>query len=71
MLNQSSIPASSNLCLDLDTGASGDTSCQATTPLAMPYLQTGAAFNKDPLSRATFGVYSGNPVFIYRGRRGR
>ena len=65
VLNKPLTPVSSNVCLDLDTGATGDTSCQATTPLSMPYLQTGVAFDKDPVSRATFGVYKGNNEFIY------
>lgn len=66
VLNKPLVRASSNVCLDLDVGATGDMTCVATaTPLSMPYLQTGAAFDKDPTSRATFGVYKGNHQFIY------
>jgi MSHA biogenesis protein MshQ len=66
VLNKPLARASSNVCLDLDVGATGDMTCVATaTPLSMPYLQTGAAFDKDPTSRATFGVYKGNNEFIY------
>ena len=65
VLNKPLTPVSSSVCLDLDVGATGDMTCVATTPLSMPYLQTGAAFDKDPVSRATFGVYKGNNEFIY------
>jgi len=65
VLDKQTAPGSSSVCLDLDIGATGDMTCVATTPLSMPYLQTGAAFDKDPASRATFGVYKGNNEFIY------
>ncbi|HEU0219923.1 MAG TPA: DUF6701 domain-containing protein [Gallionella sp.] len=53
------------LCVDLDSGATGDTTCQAAIPAAKLYLQTGAAYDKDPTAQATFGVYKGSNQFIY------
>jgi MSHA biogenesis protein MshQ len=45
-------------------GNNGSVDTTLTTfPSYLPPLLTTA--------RATFGVYTGNPVFIYRGRRGR
>lgn len=57
-----------NLCVDLDSGAGGDATCQAATPAGLPYLQdrrTGATYTQDPTSRAAFGLYKGPNNFIY------
>lgn len=55
-----------DLCVDLDSSGSGDTTCQGLAPFAViPYLQTGVTYNKDPTARATFGVYKGDDEFIY------
>lgn len=43
-------------------GVNGSVDVTMATPLYLPLAGSG---------RATFGVYGGNPVFIYRGRRGR
>lgn len=43
-------------------GANGSVDVSIASPLYLPPAGSG---------RATFGVYGGNPVFIYRGRRGR
>lgn len=64
LLNKPSVAINTYICVDLDTGATGDLTCQATTPLSMPYLQTGAAFDKDPTSRATFGIYKSRFIYL-------
>jgi len=66
VLNKPSVAVSTDLCVDLDTGVPGnDATCQAAAVAAKPYLQTGAAYDKDPTARATFGVYKGDNEFIY------
>ncbi|MBZ0105779.1 MAG: DUF11 domain-containing protein [Sulfuricella denitrificans] len=64
LLNKPSVAINTYICVDLDNGATGDLTCQATTPLSMPYLQTGAAFDKDPASRATFGIYKSRFIYL-------
>ncbi|MGB0128385.1 MAG: DUF6701 domain-containing protein, partial [Rhodocyclaceae bacterium] len=57
-----------NLCVDLDAGTGGDTTCQAATPAGLTYLQdrrTGSTYTQDPASRAAFGLYKGPNNFIY------
>lgn len=64
-LTKPGVAANVDICVDLgaDTAHAW---CAATTPLAKTYLQTGAGYNEDPVSHATFGVYKGNNNFIYQ-----
>jgi MSHA biogenesis protein MshQ len=58
-----------SVCLDLDVGSGGDTSCQATAPAQMPWLQgrrSGSAYAQDPTARAAFGLYRPGGNLIYR-----
>ncbi|HVS25963.1 MAG TPA: DUF6701 domain-containing protein [Burkholderiales bacterium] len=58
-----------DLCVDLDAGAGGDTTCVATTPANKTYLQgvwSGTNYNRDPSARAGFGLNQNTNRFIYR-----
>ncbi len=62
------IKVSIDLCIDLDGLTQTDNSCVASVPANQNYLQwkwSGAAFNKDPRARATFGVFKNADQFIY------
>jgi hypothetical protein len=56
-------------CVDLDSGAGGDTACQAAAPANMTYLQgawvTGSGYVKDPSAQLIFGAYKGADQFIF------
>ncbi len=57
------------LCVDLDSGAAGDTACQATAPQGLTFLQgrwSGSNYDKDPSARASFGRYKGSGRLIYQ-----
>lgn len=57
-----------DLCVDLDAGTGGDTTCQAAAPAGLAYLQdrrTGSTYTQDPTARAAFGLYKGPNNFIY------
>jgi hypothetical protein len=62
-------PGSVRICLDLDSAAGGDTSCQAPTPAGRSYLQgrwTLGSYDKDPFNGIGFGIYGAQPRnFIY------
>jgi len=62
-------PGSVRVCLDLDVGAAGDTSCQAVSPANLTHLQgkwSGSNYDKDPSARAAFGLYGSQPrQFIF------
>jgi MSHA biogenesis protein MshQ len=62
-------PGSVRVCVDLDTGAGGDASCQAASPGAKPWLQgnwSGANYDRDPTATAAFGLYGSQPQnFIF------
>lgn len=64
VLNKPSAAANTFVCVDLDNAVPRDASCQATTPLFMPYLQTGMVYDKDPASRATFGIYKNRFIYL-------
>ncbi|MFH1495906.1 MAG: DUF6701 domain-containing protein [Pseudomonadota bacterium] len=64
LLNKPSVAINTMVCVDLDNGVTGDLTCQATTPLSMPYLQTGSAYDKDPVSRATFGIFKSRFIYL-------
>jgi MSHA biogenesis protein MshQ len=51
-------------------GVSGQADVTLSVPVWLQYDWTGTGAT-NPTARATFGVYQGNDVFIYRGRRGR
>lgn len=51
-------------------GVSGQADVTLNVPAWLQYDWAGAGA-ANPTARATFGVYQGNDVFIYRGRRGR
>jgi hypothetical protein len=58
------------ICLDLDSGAGGDTSCQAVAPANLTHLQGNwdgsASYNKDPSARSALGLYGAQPrQFIF------
>ncbi len=56
------------LCIDLDSGAGGDSSCQAATPAAKTYLQEYAScgsYTKDPSATVGFGLYKAPSSFIH------
>jgi len=58
----SAVNGSVDLCVDLDTGAGGDTTCQAT-PAGNTYLQgawAGTTYTFDPRARAAFGFSKGS-----------
>jgi hypothetical protein len=58
----SAVNGSVDLCVDLDTGAGGDTTCQAT-PAGVSYLQgawSGTTYTFDPRARAAFGFSKGS-----------
>ena len=57
-------PGSVKICLDLDAGAGGDTTCQAVTPAIRGYLQgrwTGSNYDKDPSATVSFGMFGAQP----------
>ena len=62
-------PGSVRICLDLDSGAGGDTACQAATPAGKTFLQgrwTLVGYDKDPFNTVGFGIYGAQPRnFIY------
>jgi len=62
-------PGSVRICLDLDSSAGGDTTCQAATPAGRSYLQGRwdlTNYGKDPFSTVGFGIYGAQPRnFIY------
>ncbi len=65
VLNKPSVAANTFICVDLDNAVQRDATCLATTtPLFMPYLQTGTAYDKDPASRATFGIYKSRFIYL-------
>ncbi|MFM2407527.1 MAG: hypothetical protein RL358_269 [Pseudomonadota bacterium] len=51
-------------------GVAGVANVTLTMPVWLQYVWSGTT-RSNPTARATFGVYSGNKTFIYRGRRGR
>ncbi|MBI3375552.1 MAG: hypothetical protein HY017_27865 [Betaproteobacteria bacterium] len=58
------------LCVDLDGAVPTDGTCVATTPASKSWLQGNwigsSNYDKDPRSRAAFGIYGGQPRnFIY------
>ncbi len=65
-----SVSGSAILCVDLAPDTSPGPVCQATTPLAMPWLQgrwsTPANYDDDPTARATFGIFRGGPIIYMR-----
>jgi hypothetical protein len=62
-------PGSVRICLDLDSAAGGDTTCQAATPAGKTFLQgrwTLVGYDKDPFNTVGFGIYGAQPRnFIY------
>lgn len=59
-----SAPGSVRICLDLDSGAGGDTSCQAGTPANLLHLQgpwSGTSYDKDPAGQANVGTFGAQP----------
>jgi MSHA biogenesis protein MshQ len=65
-------PGSVDVCADLDiAAATGDTSCEAPVPADKPWLRLvrstpPGTHTQDPVGRAAFGLYGGQPKnFIY------
>jgi len=57
-------PGGVTLCLDLDAGAGGDTTCAASAPAGKTYLQGpwgAATYDKDPKASLGFGLYAAQP----------
>jgi hypothetical protein len=58
------------ICVDLDVGAAGDTTCQAATPAIRTYLDPrlspSVLYDRDPVAKAGFGVYKGPESVIYQ-----
>ncbi len=50
---------------------SGYVDVTVAAPTWLRYDWAGTGVQSDPTARATFGVYKGKDVYIYRGRRGR
>ncbi|HEY5636402.1 MAG TPA: DUF6701 domain-containing protein [Burkholderiales bacterium] len=59
------LPGRVTVCVDLDSGAGGDTTCQAVTPANAVYLQGdwdgNGSYNNDPSATASFGVFGAQP----------
>ena len=62
------VKATTEVCVDLGADALHSW-CAAATSLTKAYLQTGAAYNEDPVGTATFGIYKKNNNFIYQRER--
>jgi hypothetical protein len=63
-------PGSVRICLDLDSGVTGDLTCQASTPANKTYLQgnwtSTQTYDKDPNATAAWGLFGSQPNnFIY------
>jgi hypothetical protein len=57
-------PGAASLCLDLDAGAGGDTTCTASSPAGKAYLQGpwgAATYDKDPKGSLGFGLFGAQP----------
>lgn len=60
--------AAIDVCVDLDGSVPTDTTCVATSGANLPWLQwkwSGAAYDRDPKAKASFGAYKGADEFIY------